>query len=226
MDKIFDKFSLYDFIGYLVPGSIVTLTVNKYYFDLAGLIEGFGLSNELILGIYFVIFSYVVGIITHEFSEIIQHYILKSIWRGLPSERFLLTNDNKYSAEYRTKIKRQIEVDYGIKIEEDKKKSQEAFNQVYSLVQSKGNTEKIEIFNSIYGMCRNFLSGILLSIFMFFVTRLLVLNYIPLINEVIINILIIAVVIYLIYRRAKRFSERFVDYIFREYLNIQNKKGD
>lgn len=220
MDKILEKFSMYDFLGYFLPGSIVLFVLNNRYLDFSTILSTFSFNSEVFLAIYFVILSYSIGMLSHEFSELIQKYLLSPLWGGLPSERFLSDKDKKYTIEYKEKIRNKINADFGILTGNDKKINQEAFNLIYSKVQKGSGNQRIQLFNSIYGMNRNIISGIVICIFLGTLKYFEELNSSDWFSLDILNKSIIILVIILVFRRAKRFSERFADYVFRDYMNM------
>ncbi len=220
MDKILEKFSFYDFIGYFLPGSLILLFVDNILVGRDMLpMSGVG-NNEILFSIYFVIVSYAVGFISHEFSEIVQKYVLRLIWKGMPSEKLLMDEDKTYTEEYKERIRKKIVDDYGLSISKNKKANQEIFNLVYSKVQKSSGKEKIQTFNSLYGFTRNFLGSIILCVLMQVTFRLLDGNAILWTKDNIVVITITLCIIFLLLRRVKRFAIRFVDYVYREYLNL------
>ena len=47
----------------------------------------------MINSIVFVAISYFSGVIMHEISQFVQEKVLKKIWKGMPSEKFLLKSN-------------------------------------------------------------------------------------------------------------------------------------
>jgi hypothetical protein len=218
MSSFFSKLNLYDFLGYIIPGSLIVLILNSFFENV--LDTNFILNvndGSIVETTSFIILSYFIGILMHELSQIIEKYFLKKIWGGFPSERFLLDNDEKYSEEFKNELKKVIESKYNIKLNNTRKKNQEAFNLIYSKVQKLDGNDKIQLFNTIYGMCRSLFSGVIVSSVFYIIKFFIEYGENNMVNMTYIMLFVSAS--YLLYRRSTRFSKRFADYVYRDFYN-------
>ena len=211
MEKLIDKLSLYDFFGYFIPGLLGTWAINVFFTDVLCIDFFVKLEEGFLNSIIFIAMSYYIGVILHETSECFQKYLFRPLWKGLPSEKFLQDNNTKYSAEIKALIKNMIKEKFGIEVDNSPIKNQEVFNLVYSSLQKGGKDEKVQLFNALYGMYRNFFAGTILCIIVFFIKSLLLWkNQVNTINSLSYTVLFVLCGLILL-RRNKRFSERFVD---------------
>lgn len=63
------RYTVIDFLGYLIPGAIVTLVWNQRFNGMlkAPFTDFFG-EQAVLLGLYFLVLSYLVGTVIHELS--------------------------------------------------------------------------------------------------------------------------------------------------------------
>jgi len=181
-------------------------------------------EGNILMTIIFIIFSYFFGILIHEIGQILEKHFFKKVWGGFPSERFLLEENGKYSHEHKNRLKKIIESEYNLKLNNTKEKNQEAFNLIYSKVQKKEGKDRIQLFNVIYGMCRSLFSGVIVSCFIFIIKFFLELGSNNVINLT--YIFLFGFFSYLLFRRSTRFSERFADYVYRDFYNYYAEKQD
>lgn len=225
MEKILDKLSLYDFFGYLIPGILVLLSMIIFLMDVFSFKLIIPFNNEFVKTVLFITFSYYIGVITHEISEIIQEYIMKLKWGGLLSERFLNDNNEKYSCDFKIKLKDAILKEYGVDLgSADRKINQEVFNLIYSKTQEMEGKDRIQLFNTLYGMYRNFFAGTFLCLLLYFIKSIVEFNTPNFINDIVI-VAILLISCSLLLRRCKRFSDRFADYVYRDFYNYSKNKG-
>lgn len=221
MEKAFDKLSLYDFFGYIIPGFLGIWALSVFFNEILG-VNFISMTDQgFIKSVLFLGMSYYVGVILHEISEWLQENVYKKIWKGMPSERFLMDDDSKYSLEFKLRLKEMIKIKYNLLLNNTSKTNQEAFNLMYSEIQSLGKDYKIQLFNALYGMCRNFIAGTILCIIIF-LTKSLIITIKLGINQTLDNyvyVLIFVLALLLLSRRLKRFGERFTDYVIRDSYN-------
>ncbi|ATW26578.1 hypothetical protein [Candidatus Formimonas warabiya] len=221
MDKLIDKLSLYDFFGYIIPGFLGTWALNVFFVETLQVNFIFKLDVGFINSVLFVAISYYIGVLLHELSELLQEHFFKRIWKGLPSERFLVDSDNKYSTEFKASLKKMIESKFGLIVGNDNKKSQEAFNLIYSGLQGAGKDEKAQLFNSLYGMYRNFFAGTVMCLLVFLIKGFVLVcreNWQSLFESFLYAFLFLLATLTLM-RRLRRFGERLADYVIRDYYN-------
>ena len=127
-----------------------------------------GLAETSVL----VALGYVTGLILQGISQGLTEKILLKVWGGFPSARWLLPDDNKFSKEYKSKIKQIVEEKYSVKAdneqskEEQLKRNQEIFYLCYNAVDKEKLSNRPQIFNAHYGLFRCLLTTFtLLSLF-------------------------------------------------------------
>ncbi len=76
------RFTIIDFLGYLIPGSIVTLSLNYRFNGIfkAPFQDFFG-EQTVLLALYFLVLSYLVGTVIHEISKPLDLLINKKLYR-------------------------------------------------------------------------------------------------------------------------------------------------
>jgi len=98
------RFDLYDFIADLIPGLVFLWCVQVLVgpvgwplpLDFAG-----GLAETSIL----VALGYITGLLLQGVSqELVEKRILIPLWKGFPSERWLLPDDDHFSADYKQRM--------------------------------------------------------------------------------------------------------------------------
>lgn len=160
------KFSFYDLIAAVIPGILflwgISLLIDGLNIPLAG-----GLAETSVL----MALAYVTGLVLQGISQGVTEKALLKAWKGFPSARWLLPGDNKFSNEYKTKIKQLVEKNYNIKADDQNnvnqqlKKNQEIFYLCYSAVDKEKLSERPQIFNAHYGLFRCLLTTFFLLLF-------------------------------------------------------------
>jgi hypothetical protein len=239
MNSLFDKLGIYDFLGYIIPGFLGILATKVLYEDILRLPFPLKIDNGFINSIIFIVISYFVGIIMHEISQLTQEKILKRIWNGFPSERFLLKDDKICSItekeDYYAIAQEAFHIERG---SYNKEKSQLVFDRFRTALQIAGKDERSQLFNTHYGMYRNFSTGTLLCFLTYFSYSIIyVFNLIAYKTRIsndysfILTGVIFLLFTLLLFRRTKRFGETYVKYVFRGFaehyrntqINNQNK---
>jgi hypothetical protein len=98
------RFDLYDFIANLIPGLVFLWCVQA----LAGLV-GWHLPLDFTGGLaetsILVALGYIAGLLLQGLSQgLVEKHILKPLWKGFPSERWLLPDDDHFSADYKKRL--------------------------------------------------------------------------------------------------------------------------
>jgi hypothetical protein len=169
------RFDLYDFIANLIPGLVFLWCVQV----LAGLL-GWELpldfSGELAETSILIALGYTTGLLLQGLSQgLVERRILKPLWGGFPSERWLLPEDDHFSDDYKTRLLALIGERFKVATEKEippdcapeeahrlrMKKNQELFRLIYSHVGER--SPRPQIFNAHYGLFRVLLtmSGLL-----------------------------------------------------------------
>jgi hypothetical protein len=98
------RFDLYDFVANLIPGLVFLWCVQV----LAGLF-GWTLPLEFTGGLaetsLLIAQGYITGLLLQGVSQgLVERRVLKPLWGGFPSERWLLPDDDHFSAAYKTRL--------------------------------------------------------------------------------------------------------------------------
>jgi hypothetical protein len=169
------RFDLYDFVANLIPGLVFLWCVQV----LAGLF-GWTLPLDFTGGLaetsILIAQGYITGLLLQGLSQgLVERRILKPLWGGFPSERWLLPDDGHFSADYKTRLLALIGERFKVATEPDippdcpperarslrLKKNRELFYLIYHHV---GETSPRPLtFNAHYGLFRVLLtiSGLL-----------------------------------------------------------------
>ncbi|MBK9140203.1 MAG: hypothetical protein IPM17_15800 [Verrucomicrobia bacterium] len=160
------RFDLYDFVANLIPGLVFLWCVQT----LAGLFGWTlpldftgGLSETSIL----IALGYITGLLLQGLSQgLVEQRILKPLWGAFPSDRWLLPDDEQFSATYKTRLLTLIRDRFGVSTDPDLppdcppdksrqlrlKKNHELFYLVYHAVG--GTNPRPLTFNAHYGLFR------------------------------------------------------------------------
>ena len=164
------RFDLYDFLANLIPGLVFLWCVQA----LAGLM-GWHLPLDFAGGLaetsILVALGYITGLLLQGLSQgLVEKHILKPLWKGFPSERWLLPNDDHFSADYKKRLLTLIAERFKVGPEADLpadcppararelrlKKNGELFYLIYHAV---GDTSPRPLtFNAHYGLFRSLLT--------------------------------------------------------------------
>lgn len=165
MDKVFEKFGIYDFLGIWIPGA---LTVTYYLFTLRASMEILfscfdidlsGMPIEFILVILYTAVAYFLGVILHEVGKILADFI--------PCFRTYDTNTRIYKKVIHKRpngLFRRIKYEYQQalmqnNIVHDNKNEVEVIEfekAISSLKYDKNNsTKRIDMYHSVYALSRS-----------------------------------------------------------------------
>jgi len=164
------RFDLYDFVANLIPGLVFLWCVQM----LAGLF-GWALPLDFKGGLaetsILVALGYITGLLLQGFAQgLVEQRILKRLWRGFPSERWLLPDDEHFSAAYKARLLELIRERFKVSTEPEVpadwttdraaglrlKKNRELFFLVYNHV-AEARPRPL-IFNAHYGLFRGLLT--------------------------------------------------------------------
>jgi len=211
------KFSLYDLIAVAIPGILFLWGISLFSGSINIPLTG-GLTETSVL----VALGYVIGLILQGISQGLTEKVLLKVWGGFPSARWLLPDDNKFSKEYKSKIKKVVEDKYSIKAEdelskqEQLKRNQEIFYLCYNAVDKERLSDRPQIFNAHYGLFRCLLTTFTL-LFLFDLGVLLIGE--PQKKSVIYGVLIFAIIGAVVsYFRTKKRGEDFAKSIYDLFL--------
>ena len=230
----FDKLSLYDFLGYVIPGFLGILAMQVIYENIFNIVFPLKLNDSLINSIVIVAVSYFSGVIVHEISQFVQERILVKMWKGMPSEKYLLKEDSLCSMKEKESYYSIANAAFGISNEEyDKEKSQLVFDRFRTALQQAGKDERSQLFNTYYGMYRNFSTGTLICFLAYLMYAIIVLINLIFYKvnvakdlSYVVNGLAFLFFTLVLFRRTRRFGETYVKYVFRgfaEHFRNQNQ---
>jgi hypothetical protein len=211
------RFSFYDFIAGVIPGILFLWGISLLSGWIKIPLEG-GLAETSVL----IALAYVTGLVLQGISQGVTEKILLQIWGGFPSARWLMPDDNKFSKEYKSKIKKAVEDKYSIKVggqlseQEQLKKNQEIFYLCYNAVDKEKLSDRPQIFNAHYGLFRCLLT----TFSLLFLSDLGVLLFsTPQKKSIIYGVLIFTTIGAVVsYFRAKKRGEDFAKSIYDLFL--------
>ena len=211
------RFSIYDLIAAVIPGIFFLWAVSFMSSSIDIPFTG-GLAETSVL----VALGYVTGLILQGISQGLTEKILLKAWGGFPSARWLLPDNNKFSNEYKSKIKQIVEDKYSLKAddeqskEEQLKRNQEIFYLCYNAVDKEKLSDRSQIFNAHYGLFRCLLTTFTLL----FLTELgLLLFGEPQKKSLVCSVLIFTIIGAVVsYFRTKKRGEDFVKSIYDLFL--------
>lgn len=238
------KFSLYDFLGYIIPGAFLTML-------LVYLIGGILGKGEVLLTyvngvgetIIFLVVSYVVGHVVQARGRMIEEKE-KDAWGGYFSMQFLRSENDFYTSELKRILKQEAKSQFGLTVdlpdiilptqEQKDKRYQEIFNLCYALVVQKGLSMQVDIHNAVYGMFRG---GLAVREAVIFVSAIAAMKhatvmgiywrisgpalYEPEAINLIISLFLLSLSLGVgrfLRRRLRHFAQRFVDSVYRNFL--------
>jgi len=244
-----NRFNFYDFLAYIIPGSVVTVLLVYFIGSICGN-PGFlftyvtGLSGSII----FLVIGYMAGHIIQARGRQIE-LKEKDKWGGYFSVQFLRNDNNFYTASFKKLIKEKTKSQFGIPVdlkgaateENRNKRYQEIFNLCYELILQKGISGRTNIQNAVYGMFRGAIAAREVAIFLASVASLRHLTFLviylyasksayyyePEILNATISLLLLAFFLgtgSFLRARFKHFAQRFVDSVYRSFITYQLTK--
>ena len=160
------KFNLYDFIADIIPG-ITFIWVIERIFVAFGRTSPFPASGQIAETSVLIVLGYLCGLMLQALSETVtEKQALLRIWKGFPSERFLLPGDDTFSDEKKRHIVQlaasrfgvaaDVVIPEGLPPEREehlrRSKNREIFSLCYHYVD--GLSPRPQIFNAQYGLFR------------------------------------------------------------------------
>jgi hypothetical protein len=236
------KFNFYDFLGYIIPGSFLTLVFAYLLFSSLGetdvLVKNLSGFGETII---FLVIGYFVGHLIQVRGAWIEREEKKR-WGGWFSIQFLRKDNNHYTEDFKRRLKESAEKQFGIveikggRKEIRDRRYQEIFQLCYTSVVQKGASGQADIFNAICLMLRGILA--VCEVVAIIAGLAVVFDIYQLINywresamtyfmgelpSLAIAAAILAIALFLRLRpvlrdRLKHFAELFVDSIYRNFV--------
>lgn len=193
MDQFLKQFTIIDFLSMFVPGGILILAWNYYIGDVTGPVSSFFGEQALILAVYFVMISYLMGMALQEISK-----CLEKGW-----EQNLESLHNKWQNV--PKIVDYYQVCFGQPLVENRQKygSGEVGRNIFLYVSDHSAAgSKLELFQAFSGMGRN---STVSAAIIFAISMLATVNQSPIsINDMVVPIVSL-VFVFIMYFRGRRF---------------------
>lgn len=137
MEEVLKRFTLIDFTGIFVPGAVMTLALNFYGLDLTAPFDSFFDENAVMLALYFLALSYLVGSALHQLGAFLERFCGAKLghedYHGRP----------EIQAAYRRCFCADIPAS-----------PQETWMRILRYLQRDGRPERVILFNSFYTMSR------------------------------------------------------------------------
>jgi hypothetical protein len=166
------RFGLYDFFANIIPG-IFFLWALSTVLGIRELREALPLTGGLAETSVIIVIGYLTGLLLQGVSQATTERALKWWWDGFASERWLLTEDEHLTSEYKTQLARAVESRFGLVLDtaarcsadaaERKarmKRAQEVFYRCYRSIEK--TSDHPQTFNAQYGLFRGLLTTFVL----------------------------------------------------------------
>ncbi|MEN8951806.1 hypothetical protein [Planktotalea arctica] len=207
------KFDPYEFIAVMIPGALPTLTVSLLVPDVATLL----LTNGVELGAFgiFLIVSFVVGHVVQLFGNMIEK--AETFVTYGPVDMAVRSSRRPMDADQWQRFVNVIET-LGLTTQQGP--THETWpgirREVYARLSADGRTERIDMFNRTYGLCRGMVAGALLSSGI-----MLLLGEADSWKTAILVVGLLALPLYV---RMRRFSRYYFNEIVSQFLATQNEQ--
>lgn len=228
MDSALDKVGLYDFLGVFLSGML--LVVVSLYLDLplVNLIEN--TNNDIINVILFMLESYFLGLILQESSSAIDKKYFK--FREKARSNFLNDDNKIIDNELELKSFRELankilsiqDNNHAYSHAYSKDENEYVYYQCKAFLETHGKSDKVNRINSLYAMSRSLIVSLpscLISYFICNIKSFGVQSFLCVQSFIV--IFIMALLIFIFYRRTKRFSTCKVRVILRHYKILNEK---
>src|SRR5260370_749016 len=110
------KFSLYDFIAVVIPGIFFLWSLGTVL-EVKVLREALPLTGGLAETSVLVVVGYITGLLLQGVSQLVTEGLLLKLWGGFPSDRWLLFEDPKLTAEYKSNLGQALQERFGVALE-------------------------------------------------------------------------------------------------------------
>jgi hypothetical protein len=166
------RFGLYDFFANIIPG-IFFLWALGTVLGIRELRDALPLTGGLAETSVLIVIGYLTGLLLQGISQAMTERALKWWWGGFPSERWLLAEDERLTAEYKAQLADAVEVRFRLVLDLSPppndneagrkarmKRNQEIFYRCYRSVEKA--SDQPQTFNVQYGLFRGLLTTFLL----------------------------------------------------------------
>jgi hypothetical protein len=203
------KFDLYDYVGVIVPGTIVVLTLALLYPALAPTVQ-----NSISLGDLgiMLILAFLVGHLLQAIGNVWEWIIWKPSG-GMPTSWPSKSASTLLTAAQKGRLETKLQSDFGTGLDA-LSDGRGPIREIFVRIRQNGKPDRIEKFNRNYGLMRGAAAG-------FLVSTLLVLINNPAEYQAI--ALLLGGVGLATYRMV-RFGTHYAREVFAEYLNLSSPK--
>jgi len=222
--------SLYDFLGYLIPGMLTAWVGQVLMVDVFRLPLGLQFGRTETETAFFVVAAFVIGHFVQVVAQRLEPIALnprvrsgKGWVRLFPSQRFRLESDQHFSTEFKAAFEQKASRVFRIPVG-----SREAFDLAYTYVITRGYGHHTEVFNAIYGMSRGLIVATLLGAGVYLtqaIDAVTVHEDTDIAREAAILAALLALGSALAFVRARRFSRRFADSVYRAFIAAPEPAG-
>lgn len=214
MKHFWEDFTVIDFMGMFISGALFVLVTDDAPFPFKRLcIHFFGEDNPLALGIYFVIFSYMIGTFFIECSKNLEKLFCKKLVGSQYAQSNAYDENSQVKIWFCSLSQRPL------------------FSDVKIAVQGKGAYRKRMLFSGFYELCRTLLIAIpacvLIRVLCGYSICILPISLPTTLPHawsvhitLLINIIPYFVILYIIFCRMKRFLKYTIEYTYGEYYRL------
>lgn len=215
--------NLYDLLGYLVPGLLTAWVGQVLIVHVLRLPLGLRFGDDETETAFFIVAAFVIGHLVQTIAERLEPVALNPLvetkdgWRRLfPSQRFRLENDRHFSNDFKAGFEQKASRVFGIPVG-----SREAFDLAYTYVTTRGYGGHTQVFNAIYGMSRGLVVATLLGAGVYLIQAVdatTIHEDADVAAEGAVLAALLALGSALAFVRARRFSRRFADSVYRAFM--------
>lgn len=223
--KLDFNLNLYDFLGYIIPGILTAWAAQVLIVDVLRLPVGLTFGGSATETAFFVVASFIVGHLVQGVAELLEPVLLNPRvktgdgWRRMfPSERFRLEDDLHFSKDFKEAFEQKAATLFRLPVG-----AREAFDLAYAYIITHGYGAHTELFNAIYGMSRGLLLATLLGAGVYIiqvVDAVTIHDNAEVAKEAAVFAILLCVGSVLAFSRARRFSRRFADSVYRAFLAV------
>lgn len=172
LTNLIRRFTVTDFLGYLIPGAIVTLSWEQRFDGMlkTPFTDFFG-EQTVLLALYFLVLSYLVGTVIHEFSKPLDHLTDQFLTNKLverEKEGDTLHYYNQLFHAFSPEDQKKETTDGGgTTADATEKQAKDHFEKIYHWVQPYLNNTKVPLFRAFSTLGRTGAVTVLLVAFLY-----------------------------------------------------------
>lgn len=228
MDKVLEKFGIYDFMGIWGPGAI---TVTYFYFTMKNSFAKLfnflnitlpNVSEGYVLLIFYIIVAYVVGVILHESSKLIAESLSGF---NIQEIKKLAYNGDEIHGRVGYRIKKEYKEAIESSIHNENQYQQMKFDEAISYLKyvNKMGTARVDKYHSVYALARS-LSLCFMSHIIIYLSSAMIENNIS--NATCVVIIFDLIVFLIFWERTYRYLCAWIKNIFIQYYITKASVGN